>query len=1142
MRVLASLALLTALLSAAAAGAAPTWTLPPGEIALSDLGDYQVGYQSYGAEPVLMPPSYVGHFLDPSGISYLPGQRANERPALLLHSPWRVPPGKTWVDYPLRLPSVKPITFSFGIAIGREFAVPGRSDGVTFSAYLVAGGETKELMREHQATADWHDFTFDFSAYAGQEIALRLQVEPGPQNNPSWDYSYFGNPRLVIGEGSAGRQALLTRLLQSKAYLTTKDLSLKALANPGKAGGGVAPGNLLPGAKVTATRDGQRWQFLYDGKDARVLYTYEPRTGTLADLTVQVDDTPVFQPAAGGGLTAVVKADGKEQSVTLTSGKLLKATATPGGGTVFSWQYDVGGQPVVVDWTLALANKSLLVSVRSDNPVISRCSLGRVGAVPLRRPLTIPYLPPVWGAGGQVEYLPVQNVFVSRYLDWTQSGSSTCPAGEATYEPKTDGARNPLRESGYIAVSPNLNEVLPNIPHPPSPYLKLLGDKIMLDIWRHHNGTYQGDAASLRELKDNGVDHVAIIQHVWQRYGYDVKLPDHIPANPSMGGDAGMIEFGKAANACRYVWSVHENYIDLYPDAPSYDPTARVLTASGEPSKAWFNSGTGVQSFGLKCNRALGYAQQNAPYIHKTYGTSAAYLDVHTCVPPWHQLDHEASQPLAAMCQAKVKHDTELFQYMRDIHQGPLFGEGANQFYWAGRCDGVEAQVAGGEDHAPLLDLDLLKLHPQMVNHGLGYYERWFREGYQHTWGVTTGSPEQIDKYRAMELAYGHAGFVGSPQTDNVQWVAKEHHLMHAVQRLYGTAKVTDISYEVEGKFVPASLAVAMDNRWRQRIKYDSGLTVWVNWAAAPWTVGRYRLPQWGLLAQGPGTEVYTALQGDKFADYAECPEYVFADARTSFDMPYRKATLDVEPRLKEFKYLGDDRISVTYEWVVKEAVPGQYNCFVHFLNEGKDNSEKIVFQNDHRLPAPTDQWQPGQTLVDGPHEVKVSPDFDTYRVAIGLFKEQRLRLKGLDGGGSKIIIGELQVTRENGKITDVKLGDLAKLVAEQKAQEADFSAHMNPPGTLVDFGKLATDGSVKVNRDQHGLTVFPYPRDAVFQVRLNLPALAPREKIVAARLKVRAQAALTRADMGPVPFTFRNGLLAFKAGKAGAGRFVVSW
>ena len=86
----------------------------------------------------------------------------------------------------------------------------------------------------------------------------------------------------------------------------------------------------------------------------------------------------------------------------------------------------------------------------------------------------------------------------------------------------------------------------------------------------------------------------------------------------------------------------------------AYDPAARVLRADGTPSPAWFNPGTKVQSFGLKCNRALDFARQNAPEIHQRYGTTAAYLDVHSCVPPWHQLDHEASQPMAAMATASI--------------------------------------------------------------------------------------------------------------------------------------------------------------------------------------------------------------------------------------------------------------------------------------------------------------------------------------------------------------------------------------------------------------------------------------------------------------------------------------------------------
>ena len=69
----------------------------------------------------------------------------------------------------------------------------------------------------------------------------------------------------------------------------------------------------------------------------------------------------------------------------------------------------------------------------------------------------------------------------------------------------------------------------------------------MLDVWGHHKGTYAGDAENLRTLKDWGVDHLLAITHQWQRYGYDAKLPDHLPADPAYGGDEGMKELGKAA-------------------------------------------------------------------------------------------------------------------------------------------------------------------------------------------------------------------------------------------------------------------------------------------------------------------------------------------------------------------------------------------------------------------------------------------------------------------------------------------------------------------------------------------------------------------------------------------------------------------
>ncbi len=1118
--------------------------LPAGETRLMDIGVYQVFWQSYGKEPVPMPVSWSGHFDDRTGISYQSWGKVLGRESFLMHSPWRVPPGKEWVDYQLVLPRATPITLAFGVAMGPDVAVPGRSDGVTFSCYLLADGQTRELMRKHHDQGAWLDYSFDLSQHAGQTVTVRLQVEPGPKNNASFDYSFFGNARVQVGAGGKeSTRELVKRLTRAPAGQATANVSRVALSNTPK--NGVTPSNLLP-AENSLTQAGSAWRFAYQGRDARAVYTYEPKTGTLDDFTVQVDDSRVFQPALGGGATAEIKQAGKTEQIPLRAGRAVKISKENDALNVL-WEYDLNDQRIRLAWTFRMLGKALVVSARCEEPLVSHFTLGEVGLAPLRQTVRVPYLP------GQIHYLPVQNVFICRYLDWTVSHSSQCPQGVATYSPKTDGTRNPLVETGYIAVSPEVGEVLPNIPHPPSPFVATLGPRVMLDIWGHHQGTYAGDATKLRELKDNGVDHIVIIQHDWQRYGYDVKLPDHLPANPQYGGDEGMKLFGQAARDCGYIWSLHENYIDLYPDAPSYDPAARVLQADGTPSLAWYNPGTKVQSFGLKCNRALGYATQNSPEAHRRFGTTAAYLDVHTCVPPWHQLDRDATQPMSAMELLKVQRDAELFQFERDTHAGPLFGEGANHFYWAGRCDGVEAQVEGGEDHAAFLDFDLLKIHPQMVNHGMGYLERWFRRGYSAEYGRDAGSVEQLDKYRAMELAYGHAGFLGNMFVHTVQTVVREHHLMHPVQQLYGTAKPTEILYEVEGQLVQASVALVAGETTRQRIRYDSGLTLWVNWRAEPWRVeasgaarqpnnGARILPQWGFLALGPGTDVSTSLRDGKLADYAECPEYVFADARTWFDLPYRHAKKDIEPRLRSAEYLGRNRLRVTYEWVVNDTLgTDNHVCFVHGLNPGDPGSQNIVFQGDHGLAKPTSQWRPGEVIVDGPHELQISDRFDSYDLVMGLYKGARVSLQGPDQGGGRILVARLKVGKQAGQITNIIAQKVTGTTRPPDAiAEADFKAHTNPSGTWIDFGTLATDGAVKINREADRLVLFPYPREKALRVSLDLKALAP--KADPARVQVHALAAATQQDLGPVETKLEGGHLLLNLGKPGAGRYAVTW
>ena len=1104
-----------------------TVALPQGETLLTDVGLYRVGWQSYGGHVHWMPPSWSGEADPASGIVYQAKPGFLGREALLMHSPWRVPSGRTWVEYRLALPPVTPVALSFGLAMDPNSMLPGKSDGVTFSCTLTGKSGERELLRRHWAKGVWEDHACDLSAEAGQTVTLRLQVEPGPANDSGWDFSYFGAPKITVGSGGSQRAALVGRMLDSKAWKATAAADMRALGNV--ADRGVTPSNLLAHHN-TLEPAGSDWRFIYQGDDCRIVYLYHPSSGTLDDFTVTIDDAAPFCPASGGGAGA---------NGLLDNGRLVAITPR-GAELVAEWEYQVDGRALRIEWTYQIQGKALRVAARCTTPVIDSFTLGQAAAG-LRQQLDLPYL------AGRAEFLSAQGVFICRYLDWTVSNSSRCPQAGAVYEMKIDGTRQPLCESGYIAVSPELAEVLPNIPNSSSPFIGQLAPRIMLDVWGHHGGRYAGDTAILRELKDNGVDHLAIIQHDWQHFGYDVKLPDHLPANPVYGSEDDLRAYGQAARECGYLWALHENYIDLYPDAPSYDPSARVLQADGKPSLAWFNPGTGVQSYGLKCNRALGFARQNSPAAHQRYGTTAAYLDVHTCVPPWHQLDHENGLSTAALARFKVAQDVDLFQFERDTHGGPLFGEGANHFYWAGRCDGVEAQVQGGEDHMPLLEFDLLKLHPQMVNHGMGYYERWLRSGEQTQWGINAGSVLQLDKYRAMEIAYGHAGFIGNALTSDVQAIIREHHLMHPVQRLYGNAKAVEIRYEVAGRFVSGGLALLGGDTSRQRVRYDNGLTVWVNWSAQPWNVvgvpGRDAvvLPQWGFLAAGPDTWVATQLIGGKIADFADCPEYCFAETRTWFDPGQRRTKRDIEPRLKEFTYLGGKRVRVTYEWRVGEVAGGEYQCFVHGTHPDVANPDHIAFQQDHPLAKPTGKWQPGEVIIDGPYEMDIPADHDWFDLTIGLYLGERLPLIGLTDRAGRVLLARLVLDREGGKITGIRRENpVAPLPTAATTPPIDFAAHTHPAGTWIDFGKVATDGALMIRREPKQLTVFPYPRGRVFRASLDLKALTPQADF--SHVHVQALAAGTSADLGPLETTIDNGRLILHFGMPKVGRYIITW
>ena len=261
-----------------------------------------------------------------------------------------------------------------------------------------------------------------------------------------------------------------------------------------------------------------------------------------------------------------------------------------------------------------------------------------------------------------------------------------------------------------------------------------------------------------------------------------------------------------------------------------------------------------------------------------------------------------------------------------------------------------------------------------------------------------------------------------------------------------------------------------------------TGSLITANQAEKPLHVGNRILGQYGWVAEGAGVTAWTAVRDGVVADYAETADSVFANARSASDWNLG-GTMRIRPYVDSFEVIGPRRLRATYGWQVKQALPRNYSCFVHFNKKGAGESD-ILFQQDHRLAVPTSRWRSGSTIKDGPHEIRVPdslPDGD-YSWTIGLFTpvDGRLALEGVEDGAGRIRMGTLRVSEGGRKLTlfgEHETGD---------RRHALYAEHLNQHGKTVDFGLVRTDGSVLLERDGSQWIARTFPRDRAFTLLLD--------------------------------------------------------
>jgi hypothetical protein len=897
----------------------------------------------------------------------------------------------------------------------------------------------------------------DLAPWAGQAATIRFEVSPGPYNNTAFDWALWGERRMALPglRPSHG------------ARPAPPPLDLARMASRPNAGWEPVPG--FDGT-VTARSDDRQAIFLYKGTDGTFTYTWEFPAGT-------------NDPALGRWTLAARWRGSPACDVPLAAAARIDWTtqATPSGNTavrrgdavelVRTLRNDSGGEARLV-LAARLAGKALVLSVACDKPWIESLSPGDWGPVALRRRIPVPYYPHA------VHYLPAEDLFVSSYPDWEASGASHFSGSTAVYAPLTDGSRNVMNETFIFPVARHVGEVLANIPNPSSPWIKEVGRRTVLDIW--HGGSFDDVAGGLDVLAAFGLRDGMVLLHVWQRDGYDNGLPAHWPAPASQGGEEALQRLSATARRLGHRLALHENYVDYYPNYERFTTNDLALDSTGGIVKAWFQPGTKIQSFAVKPSAMLRLSGEQSPVIHKRYGTTAGYLDVHSCVPPWFHVDHEAVVPGAGTMRSVIEAHRALWAYGRQIHEGPMTGEGNAHWFWSGWLDGVEAQFGTGWGHhggraAPLMvDFNLLRVHPLQINHGQGYYQRWHEEA--PPWGE--GLPMAVlDQYRMQEIVFGHAAFVGGDLWRSPGLAGLEHHLVAPVAARHAGSRVRDIRYGVGGQWVDSTAAAKAARFTRVRVAYENGLTVTANGEPGDLEADGYMLPEFGWVATQAHFAAGTVLRDGVVVDFARAPGRLFANARRASDW-MRGAPLAVRVRVAGFQSLDGRRIRFSYAWTNDAAIGRDVHCFVHFDRPGAGRDGPLIsFQQDHALPRPAASWQRGERVEDGPHELRLPAGAGDGRYAwhIGLFdREGRLPLDGPDDGARRIRLGDLVV--ENGG-RDVRFEPAA---AGAPSRVDPFCRHLNDGGRVVDFGFLKTDGAVLLEQAGGAWTRRTWPAEGV--------------------------------------------------------------
>ena len=173
------------------------------------------------------------------------------------------------------------------------------------------------------------------------------------------------------------------------------------------------------------------------------------------------------------------------------------------------------------------------------------------------------------------------------------------------------------------------------------------------------------EAAKVAEHLHNTleIDKAIYVLAGWIHRGYDNQHPDILPAAPECGGNDALAECSERVRDCGFLFGLHDNYQDMYKDAPSWDVDYLNENAQGEPKKG--GNWAGGQAWQVCAIKQVELASraQNLPRVAELFHPNIYFIDtvfawpLVTCEDPDHPMDRvDDMKWKSQLCDVAKKH------------------------------------------------------------------------------------------------------------------------------------------------------------------------------------------------------------------------------------------------------------------------------------------------------------------------------------------------------------------------------------------------------------------------------------------------------------------------------------------------------